>query len=250
MPTDNISVQLWTLRELVGNDLPGTLARLADVGLTKVEPYRIKDAEGLGDALKDAGLQAPTTHQVFIRDDSIAEVAAAAASFGIGTVIDPVVAPEFWTDPADIQRTAQRLNAAAAVAARHGVTVGYHNHAHELLNRIDGRPALEYFSTLLDPEVVLEVDTYWVAVGGEDPVDVLSRLGDRVVAIHVKDGPATTEKKDQVPVGQGSLDIPAILAAAPQALRVIELDDSRMDRFEAVVDSFTYLSHLARGGDE
>ncbi|MFT4050642.1 MAG: sugar phosphate isomerase/epimerase [Microbacterium sp.] len=244
MPINNLSVQLWTLRELIAEDLVGTLQRLADVGFTKVEPYRIKDAEGLGTALRDAGLEAPTTHQVFIRDDSIDEVAEAAARFGIGTVIDPVVAPEFWTDASDIQRTAERLNAAASIAAKHGVTVGYHNHAHEIRNKIDGRPALEYFASLLDPSVVLEVDTYWVAVGGEDPAQLLPRLGDRVVAIHVKDGPATAEKKDQVPVGRGSLNIPGIIAAAPNALRVIELDDSRMDRFDAVVESFTYLSEL------
>jgi sugar phosphate isomerase/epimerase len=247
MPTPALSVQLWTLRELVAEDLTGTLKRLADVGFTQVEPYRIRDADGLGRALKEAGLVAPTTHQVFIRDDSIDEIAAAAASFGITTVVDPIVSPDQWTNAADIEATAERLNRAAVIAARHGITVGYHNHAHELLNQIDERPALEYFASLLAPEVVLEVDTYWVAVGGQDPVDILSRLGDRVVAIHVKDGPATTEKKDQVAVGSGSLDIPGILAAAPNALRVIELDDCRTDRFQAVVESFAYLTALEPG---
>lgn len=242
-----LSVQLWTLRELIADDLPGTLHRLADLGFTNVEPFRVRDSAGLGDALHDAGLKAPTTHQVFLRDGSIDEVAALAASFGIGTVVDPVVAPEFWTTRDDVARTAERLNEAAVIAARHGVTVGYHNHAHEFLNEIDGRPALEYFATLLAPEVVLEVDTYWVTVGGHDPVDVLGRLGDRVVAIHVKDGPGTTEKKDQVAVGSGSLPIPAILDAAPNALRVIELDDCRTDRFQAVADSFAYLSGLDEG---
>lgn len=248
MSVTPLSVQLWTLRELVAEDLPGTLRRLADLGFSNVEPFRVRDAEGLGDALRDAGLQAPTTHQVFLRDGSIDEVAAMAAAAGIGTVIDPVVAPEFWTTREDIARTAERLNDAAVIAARHGITVGYHNHAHEFVNEIDGRPALEYFATLLAPEVVLEVDTYWVTVGGHDPVDVLGRLGDRVVAIHVKDGPGTAEKKDQVAVGRGALPIPAILAAAPDALRVIELDDCRTDRFEAVADSFAYLSGSAAGG--
>jgi sugar phosphate isomerase/epimerase len=54
---------------------------------------------------------------------------------------------------------------------------------------IDGRTALEYFANLLDPAVVLEVDTYWVAVGGQGPVDILTELGDRVKFIHIKDGP-------------------------------------------------------------
>jgi hypothetical protein len=57
----------------------------------------------------------------------------------------------------------------------------------------------------------------------------------------VKDGPATMDNKDQVAVGIGTMPIADIINAAPTALRVIELDDSRGDRFEAVADSFTYL---------
>lgn len=247
MSPSPLSVQLYTLRELIADDLPGTLARLADAGFSRVEPFAFTSFPGLGDALAAAGLSAPTTHQGFLADGSIEEVAEAAAALGIGTVIDPFVAPEKWADRADIEETASALNEAAVVAARHGVTVGYHNHAHEISSLVDGVPALVYFSTLLSPEVVLEVDTYWVAVGGADPVEVLEALGDRVVAIHVKDGPATKETKDQVAVGSGSIDVPAILAAAPNALRVIELDDSRGDRYQAIVDSFAYLTALEPG---
>ena len=111
-----------------------------------------------------------------------------------------------------------------------------------LESTIDGVTALEYFASKLAPEAVLEVDTYWVAVGGHDPVALLPKLGDRVVALHIKDGPGTTETKDQVAVGQGSLPIADIIAAAPNALRVIELDDSRGDRFQAVADSYAFLT--------
>jgi sugar phosphate isomerase/epimerase len=93
----------------------------------------------------------------------------------------------------------------------------------------------------LDDAVVLEVDTYWAAVGGQDPVALLKRLGERVTAVHVKDGPATPDPLDQVPVGQGDLPVREILAAAPQALRVVELDDTRGDRFRAVADSVAWL---------
>jgi len=91
------------------------------------------------------------------------------------------------------------------------------------------------------PEVVLEVDTYWVAVGGHDPVGLLQRLGDQVVAVHLKDGPATAEVLDQVALGRGTLPVTDIVAAAPHALRVIELDDSRGDRFTAVADGLAFL---------
>lgn len=243
MSTSNLSVQLYTVRELLTEDTVGTLRRIAEIGFTQVEPFAfLSFGDALRQGLAETGLTAPTTHQGFIGSDNLDEVFAAAAALGIQTVIDPHIPPERWQTAADVDEIAAQLNAAAEVAATHGVRVGYHNHAHELESTIDGVTALEYFAGKLAPEVVLEVDTYWVTVGGHDPVTLLPKLGDRVVALHIKDGPGTAETKDQVAVGQGSLPIEQIIAAAPNALRVIELDDSRGDRFQAVADSFAFLT--------
>jgi sugar phosphate isomerase/epimerase len=237
-----LSVQLYTVRELLTDDTVGTLKRIADLGFTQVEPFAfLSFGDDLRRGLAEAGLSAPTTHQSFIGGD-LEPVFEAASALGIGTVIDPFVAPDRWQTAESVDEIAAQLNAAAEVAARYGVRVGYHNHAHELESTIEGITALEYFAGKLAPEVVLEVDTYWVAVGGQDPVELLGRLGERVVALHIKDGPGTTETKDQVAVGQGSLPIEEIIAAAPKALRVIELDDSRGDRFQAVADSYAFLT--------
>ncbi|MDQ6657155.1 MAG: sugar phosphate isomerase/epimerase, partial [Actinomycetota bacterium] len=127
-------------------------------------------------------------------------------------------------------------------AAEHGVVVGYHNHWWETENSIDGVPAIEVFAAELDDAVVLEVDTYWAEVGGVSAPELLSRLGDRVQLIHVKDGPATQRNEDQTAVGSGTLDIATILAAAPRARRVVELDDFTGDVFDAVRDSYAWMT--------
>lgn len=242
MSSSQLSVQLYTVREAMQEDLQGTLNRLAEIGFSQVEPFSFTDFAGLGDALKAASLAAPTTHAHLLGGDvDQAAVFAAARDLGITTVIDPHVAPEKWQTAESVAAVAAELNAAAKVAAEYGITVGYHNHAHELESVIDGRTALEVLADQLDPAVVLEVDTYWVLVGGQDPVELLKRLGDRVTALHVKDGPGTKDNKDQVAVGSGSIPVRDIIEAAPNALRVIELDDSRGDRFEAVADSYAYL---------
>jgi sugar phosphate isomerase/epimerase len=240
--SSKLSVQLYTVREALQEDLPGTLKRLAEVGFTQVEPFNFTAYDGLGAALKEAGLSAPTTHAHLLGGDTDqAAVFEAARALGIGTVIDPFVAPDRWQNAADIAKTAAELNAAAKVAAGYGIRVGYHNHNHELESIVDGRAALEVLADQLDDAVVLELDTYWAVVGGQDPVALLGRLGDRVVALHVKDGPGTKDNLDQVAVGSGSMPVRAIIEAAPDALRVIELDDSRGDRFQAVADSYAYL---------
>ncbi|MHB1173218.1 MAG: sugar phosphate isomerase/epimerase family protein [Lacisediminihabitans sp.] len=242
MPTSQLSLQLYTVRELIAEDLPGTLKRIAAIGFSQVEPYAFTSfGEALGPALGDAGLTAPTTHASFIGHDADA-IFAAAAALGIGTVIDPFIAPERWGTAEGVAEIAREINAAARIAAHHGVRVGYHNHAHEVESVIDGTTALELFASQLSDEVILEIDTYWVLVGGQDPVALLGRLGDRVQAIHVKDGSGTAATQDQVAVGKGSLPIREIIAAAPQALKVIELDDSRSDRFSAVGDSYAFLT--------
>lgn len=248
MPTSPLSVQLYTVREAAAEDLTGTLQRLADIGFELVEPYAFTSfGPALGEALQASGLRAPTTHQGFLTADAAEQdrIFAAAAALGMERVIDPHYSAENWASTEQIADTAARLNAAAQVAAKHGLTVGYHNHAFELESRPEGaggRSGLELLAEQLAPEVGLEVDAYWAAVGGEEPVALLQRLGDQVVAVHVKDGPGTKENKDQVAVGSGDQPIAEILAATPNALHVIELDDSRGDRFQAVADSFTYLS--------
>lgn len=240
MTPSRLSLQLYTVRELLAADLPGTLRRVADIGFSQVEPYDFTAFGGLGPALSAAGLIAPTAHAHFIEVDPL-PVFAAARELGIETVIEPKIPAEHWRTDDDVAEIARRLNDAAKIAADHGIRIGYHNHAYEL-NLIGGTPALELLAARLDDAVVLELDTYWAVVGGQDPVALLQRLGERVVALHVKDGPGTDDPLDQVAVGRGSLPIATILDAAPDALRVIELDDSRGDRFTAVVDSHAFLT--------
>lgn len=236
------SLQLYTVRGPLEEDLDGTVKRVAELGFTAVEPYNfVATADTLAAALAANGLTAPSGHAPLLRADQD-EIFQAAKKLGIGTVIDPHVDSARWTTESDVKATADALNAAAAKGAEYGITVGYHNHEFELENRIGGRSALEVMAEHLDPQVVLEVDTYWAAVGGEEPVALIERLGDRVRFIHIKDGPLTKEDKDQVAVGSGKMPIREIIAAAKHLeAGVVELDDFNGDIFDAVGDSLTYL---------
>ncbi|HET7701751.1 MAG TPA: TIM barrel protein, partial [Candidatus Limnocylindrales bacterium] len=190
-------------------------------------------------------LSAPTAHCEILEGDVDAAFDAA-VELGIGTLIQPWVAPDRWQTEAGVRGVAEALNAVAARAAERGLRVGYHNHHFELVSRLGGRHALEWFAELLDPAVVLEVDTYWAFAGGADVPALLARLADRVVALHVKDGDGGLDTSTQVAVGSGRLPVREIVAAAPHALRVVELDDTAGDMFEAVRASRDFL--LATSG--
>lgn len=242
--TVTYSLQLYTVRRPLEEDLPGTIARIAKIGFTRVEPYNfVATADALAAAFASNGISAPSGHAPLLTTDQD-EIFTAARKLGITTVIEPLIPAAQWQDPADIKKTAVKLNAAAKKGADYGVRVGYHNHAWELESKIYGTTALEYFASLLDPELVLEVDTYWAAVGGEDPAALLQRLGDRVKFIHVKDGPLTTDDLDQLPAGQGKIAIWNVLDAAKSLeVGVVEFDDYNGDIFAGIAASLAYLNN-------
>ncbi|SDO72042.1 Sugar phosphate isomerase/epimerase [Nakamurella panacisegetis] len=244
-----LSVQLYSVRTHLAEDLPGSLARLAAIGLTQVEPYDLlTDPAGLRKALDDNGLTAPSAHtRVASGSTDLDQVFESAATVGVGIVIDPMTDPARWTTLDGIKGVAEDLAIAAQKAAGYGITIGYHNHAFEWQSDIDGTPGLEVLASLLEPSIVLEVDTYWAAVGGQDVPAALGRLGDRVQLLHLKDGPINPNNIEQLPLGQGAMPVARIVAAAT-ALRipVLEFDDYAGDVFDGIDQGFTYAQGLSR----
>lgn len=239
---DQLSVQLYTVRGALDEDFDGTLGKIAAYGFTQVEPFAfVSFFDDLSAGLAAHGLAAPTTHMGLLKVDDVDEVFTKAKELGITTVIDPHTDPARWQTAAGIGEIAAALNAAAEKAAGYGLTVGYHNHQFELESMIDGKHGLEVLAEQLDPAVVLEVDTYWAFVGGADVPALLGRLGDRVVALHIKDGDGSLDNKKQVAVGSGVVPVNDFMAAAPNALYVVELDDSEGDLVEAVGASREFL---------
>ncbi|MBT1585472.1 MULTISPECIES: sugar phosphate isomerase/epimerase family protein [Curtobacterium] len=242
--TQPLSVQLYTVRDALSADLPGTLQRIADIGYTNVEAFGFVDnADELAAALRDAGLAAPSGHARLLDagEQDLERIFHASTTLGFGTLIDPHIDESRWTTREDVEAIARELSALAPRAADHGLVLGYHNHAFEFSNRIDGVSAYEVFADALSDDVVLELDTYWVQVGGDDPVAVIGKYGDKVQFLHVKDGDGSHDDKQQVAVGNGIMPIREIIAAAPDALHVVELDDHEGDVFQAVADSYTFL---------
>ena len=123
-------------------------------------------------------------------------------------------------------------------------------HHWEFAKRVDERSALAFLFEQLDPEIFAELDVYWTRVGGEDPARVVSELGGKVRLVHVKDGPADDPAAPMTAVGDGALDIPAILGASHSAeWHIVELDRCATDMCEAGERSYGYLTGqgLARG---
>ncbi|WP_426323639.1 sugar phosphate isomerase/epimerase family protein [Microbacterium sp. E-13] len=267
-PLPEASVQLYTLAGQFSQDPRGSLEKLAALGLRNVEAFDfVRRPAEIRQALDAAGLSSPTGHAPLLSDElwtpdgsipapSPEKVFEAAATVGIGTVIDPFVPVSRWLTADGVADIAERLNRASEVAAGFGLAVGYHNHAQEFLADFNGTSAFEHFVSLVDEKVELELDLYWAATGGQDVPALVSRLGDRLAAVHVKDGvvppgnpfapeaPAFSSRSlDQRHAGHGDVPLVEALAAGAGNIRyaVIEYDNPPGDVFADVAASLAFL---------
>ena len=246
-----ISVQLYSLREQVAADFPAVLARLGAKGYAGVELAGFGDltAAQLADALSRAGLVLSSAHVGYARPDEFAAALDDHRALGCDTAVVPAMRADGFEDLDAVHKTADRINRLVDVARERGMTLGYHNHWWELQNKIGDRTAFEVFADLLDPAVQLEVDLYWATAGGADLVELLRRLVDRVVAVHVKDGPmrpgisARELPNDQQPAGQGDVPLAAVLTADDLSIpyAVLEFDHYEGDVFDGLAQGYTWL---------
>ncbi len=261
------SVQLYSLAAEFSADMNGSLEKLAAIGLRTVEAFDfVRRPAEIRAALDQAGLTSPTGHAPLLTDElwtpdgSIPTPAnevvfEAAAEIGMKTVIEPMVPTERWLTEDGVKDIAERLNAASEKAKEFGLRVGYHNHAQEFLASFDGRTAYQRFLDLVDPAVEIELDLFWALAGGQDVVALVEEIGDRLVAIHVKDGVApasnpfdpeasafSSASLDQRHAGEGDVPtIEAMNAATGVKYAVIEYDKAPGDVFEDIADSYRFL---------
>jgi sugar phosphate isomerase/epimerase len=268
--TAPLSVQLWSLGSAPAADPAGTVARLASLGFGAVEPVIGTGGEAVRDwvkktygydmppsidttalkrALAEHGMIAPSSHVTLPEGPRANQILDEQEMLGCKYLVLPSLfdaetgAFETFDNLDRIKVIAERFNLASENARARGMRVGYHNHSQELTADFDGRSWLEALFEIVEPDVFAEVDMYWVQVGGRDPVQVVKSLGDRVLLLHVKDGNTATPEGPSLPIGEGGIDVPSVLAAAPSAqMHVIELENlSESDVWPVLEQSRRYL---------
>jgi len=242
-----LSIQLYTLRKLIGADgLDTVLGRLAEIGFRAVEPYALEDFDipELREALGKHGLAPSSAHGPLPDKNNVNELVDTAKALGYSRHIVSLPADHFETREETLQ-AADTLTQAASLLSGSGITLGYHNHWWEFDHRFDEQTPHALLMEHAE-ELFAEIDTYWVAIGGHNPAQVVAALGDRVPLLHVKDGPGGIDAQDKphVALGEGVMDWKDIFSQVPEATSwyVIELDSCETDLYEALGKSFRYLT--------
>jgi sugar phosphate isomerase/epimerase len=223
--TNPLGLQLWSLRNQLTASLPSGMAEVKALGFTTVESagtygHTAKDLRSLADAngLKIIGSHIPYERMQSELPTVIAEVKTLGAAYVVVAWVPHQ--GDFTVDQA--HAAAANFNAWGKALKAEGLGFGFHTHGYEFRPLPDGSSAFDVLLKETDPELVFcEMDVFWVVNAGMDPVKLLQKYPDRFKAFHIKDmrkGAPTglyegkAPASDNVVVGQGSVDWPAIVS--------------------------------------
>lgn len=264
-----IGLQLYTVRNQIAKDLPGTLKQVAAIGYKEVELYTFfdKKASELQRLLDDAGLHSVSGHfPAQALTSKLDESIEYAKAIGLKFMVCPfpgndpdrskqkgkaAVPGSFTMD--DWKWNADLFNKAGEKAKAAGLVFAYHNH-HMEFQKYGDETALDVILKGTDPKLVkLELDCGWVTVAGGDPAAFITEHADRVVLLHIKDikaGFKPTTRFVPIPfveLGRGTTDWAKVFAAAKQAgvqRYYVEQDTTERPPLEAIKISYDYLHEL------
>ena len=251
-----VGLQLWSLRDALAKDLPGTLRQIKAWGIDEVESagYYGRTAAEFAGELKSAGLRCPAQH---VGWDALSAdldgVLKDAEAVGASTVIQPSLphATRGKATREEILRAAEAFAKWAGRCKAAGRRFGYHLHGQEFSPAPEGT-LFDLLAKEAGPDVGFEFDVFWVVAGGADPVELMGRYPGRVWYTHLKDmekAPAPAEGRRapaNVVLGTGRIDIAGIVKAGPKAgVEIHYIEDESHDPVGQIPQSLAYYQSLA-----
>lgn len=216
---------LYSVRNEMRTSPEETLKAVADDGYKYIEAASYKDGkfynmtpEDFKKHVEALGMIPLSTHQSSATLDNIDEEIAAVKAAGFKYFVIPVPPMgHFKYDPKskslsmtdDLELLAGILTAMGKKCTEAGLELLYHNHNFEFEENKNGVVPIEYFLENLDPAYVnFEIDLYWVAKAGADPVAYFEKYPGRFKIWHLKD---MDDQGRFAPVGTGTIDFARIL---------------------------------------
>ena len=269
-----VGIQLYSVRESLKADPYRTLEKVAEVGYRYVEAA---NHNALNDPGVGFGLPADKMKQILNRlglsivgshinplnfdvMDRVLDYHTALGNKQIGCDIEffPYNDVDFVLHRCDL------FNKIGEMCKERGMRFYYHNHYQEF-QMFGSRSVYDIIMENTDPSLVfIELDTYWAARGGQNPVDLIKKYRDRLILLHQKDFPrnapqplvmydgvinrdveinmevfiATKNPLCFTEIGTGILPIQDIIDAALSAPNleyiILEQDSTQLDEIESI----------------
>jgi len=223
----NMGLQLYTLRDQLKADTAATIKAVAEAGYKQVET---SNTDAMIAAAKDNGLAVNSCHFepnsiLQAKDEAMPEfmeIVTKAKGAGVSNLVIPYLPDTVRKNLDDYKSLSEKFNKAAAITKEAGIQLAYHNHNFEFLPMDGGKTGYDVFIAEFSPEMMFEIDVFWVKLAGIEPASLIEKLKGRVSQLHLKDlkkgiemPSYTSPPKDAFKeIGNGMIDMTAIMAAA------------------------------------
>jgi sugar phosphate isomerase/epimerase len=253
-PGKNIGLQLYSIRDSIGRDVPAAISKVSKMGYKFVEPAGFRDGKFYGmepaafKALcESTGLLILSSHSGHALPDSAGREAAMAwwdacieahAVVGAKYIVQPFMGRGAYTSLDTLKLYCDYFNAIGEKCKAKGIRFGYHNHNKELSTKLDGQTVYDFMISNTDPsKVFFEMDLYWVVVGGANPVDYFNKYPGRFELWHIKD-------KEEVGAS-GIMDFKTYWENSTKAglqYGIVEVEEYNFDQYTSCSKSLDFLN--------
>ena len=253
-----VGIQLYTVRDMMGESPEKTLEMLARIGYSQLESAGYQDRKYYGmspadfrSLMEDNGLSMPSGHYTTGRVNDFGVMTTSwdaavedARAVGQKYMACAYLFPEERKTIDQYKELTDLLNKCGEACKKAGIQFTYHNHDFELIE-LDGEMPYDILLNQTDPDLVkMELDLYWVTKAGHDPIDMFAKSPGRYPLWHVKD---MDQEGNFAPVGTGTIDFKRIFSASRKAgLKhfFVEQDQIKGDVENAITTSYKSVSSL------
>ncbi len=261
LASKTIGLQLYSLRDIIKNDVKGTMQAVANIGFKELECYDYKDGHIFGipyqdfsTMVTDMGMRITSGHYKTgqVDPDFVGSVINGwekavedAKRIGQESMVVAYLDARERKSIDDYKRVCEMLNNANEVCRQAGIKLQYHNHEFEFETLEDQIP-YDVMLAELDNTIPMELDLYWITRAGKDPFAYFEKYPGRFEQWHVKDM-SKADPKRQADVGSGTIDFKAIFAKAEQAGMkhyYLEQENYDVSPIDSITNGFKYLQAL------
>ena len=240
-----VALQLYSVRDMIEDNIPGRLKELADMGYAGVEfaGYYGLAPQDLKKMLDDCGLKCAGSHTGLgtLAPDQFEATVEMNKTLGNDRMIVP---GELTSDdmPASIATAMDVYERCKAV----GMRTGFHNHTAEF-DLVDGKTKLDHLFENTPNDFLVQCDIGWAAAAGADVPAFLRKYSDRLETVHVKEYNADDPT---APVGEGSVDWKTVFPILEEETvckwYVVELEAYKVNSMESARDCINNTRELGR----
>jgi sugar phosphate isomerase/epimerase len=249
-----IGLQLWSVRQLMNQDVTGTLKGLADCGYLALEGVGYNDSmyfntniNEFDKMVKDLGMKITSSHlsgryspeTINESLDWWKDTADKHKAIGCNTMVIPSL-PGQRGVPREVEwlgPLCEFINNVCDIAKERGMRLGFHNHAADEATMQNGKVILDYLIEHTNPSFFIQLDNHNMQnPAGRDPIAFLNQYKTRIKVLHVKD--------DDIIGASGKVDFKELFETAAKYdiyEPIVEIENYPIDVMECMRRSCAFL---------